>query len=212
MTHTPRVPLTPVAFRLLGANMSEQWRDIPGWEGLYQASTEGRIRSVDRLKGDSGSGRAVKGRIMAYTLNHKGYRTVHLSRGGTGKRVSVHRMVAATFIPNESRKEQVNHKNGIKTDNRVENLEWVTNLENMRHAVAHGLTNMAPCLAAAHTKEAHEKGARKVMRPVIRSDGKMYDSVKSAAEDMGVHHSAISQNIHGKTRTCKGYSFRFAKE
>lgn len=164
------------------------------------------------MKGDYGSGRAVTGRIMAQTKNRKGYHTVHLSKGGFDKRISVHRIVAITFIPNDENKEQVNHKDGNKDNNAVENLEWVTNLENMRHAFSNGLANIGPCLRAAHTKETREKVRKSLQRKVVRSDGIVFESVNDAAKSVGVCHSAISMNIHGQTKTCQGYVFRFLHE
>lgn len=193
----------------LGVTLEEVWKDVKGWEGIYKVSSKGRVKSIERAKGEYGSGRAVHEHIMAHALNHKGYKTVHLSREGFNKRVAVHRLVAIAFIPNPDNLPQVNHIDGNKLNNSVDNLEWVTNLDNMRHAVKNGLTNMGPCLNAAHTPEVHKKVSEKRKKRVLRSDGAIFPSVNDAAKAIGVSHSAISMNIHGKTNRCGGYTFSF---
>lgn len=109
----------------------EIWTPIPGYEEFYEASTEGRIRSKDRIKGN---GVPLKGRILKPNTDRGGYLYVRLYRDGGSKYLKIHRLVAMTFIENPQNKPQVNHKNGIRNDNRLENLEWVTCSENHRHA------------------------------------------------------------------------------
>lgn len=118
----------------------EIWEDITGYEGFYQVSNMGRVRSVDRVISHSHSGYSTyKGRVKKTSFDTRGYPHASLTVNCVCKTFKIHRLVAQAFIPNPEKKETVNHKNGIKTDNRVDNLEWMTNTENMRHAHATGL-------------------------------------------------------------------------
>lgn len=113
--------------------MKEIWIDIKEFEGKYQVSNLGRVKS---LKDSSGKHRELilKGRSEGH-----GYLKVDLSKGGKCKSMRIHRLVAEAFIPKPKNKTDVNHINGIKTDNRLENLEWVTRSENLKHAYDIGL-------------------------------------------------------------------------
>lgn len=121
-----------------GDYMKEIWKDIPGFEGCYQASTLGRIRSLDRTITRGASKRRgpyeakLKGRIIKPVLRKDGYVVVPLGESLPCNRV--HQLIAGTFIPNPENKPMINHKNGDREDNSVNNLEWCTNQENQIHA------------------------------------------------------------------------------
>ena len=113
--------------------MTETWKPIPSTGGMYEASSLGRIRSIDREVGHRWGGTATKkGRVLSPIVDRDGYHTVSICRAGTGRRLRVHRLVAETFHPGGCG--EVNHKDFDKANNRPENLEWVAHAENQRHA------------------------------------------------------------------------------
>lgn len=102
----------------------EQWRDIDGYDGMYQVSDLGRVRSRNR----------GEWRVMSASKNNSGYLIVQLSKYNKKKHFLVHRLVASVFIPNsDESKTQINHINEVKTDNRASNLEWCTSSYNMNY-------------------------------------------------------------------------------
>jgi hypothetical protein len=119
----------------------EEWKAIKGYEGIYEVSSYGRVRSLDRYVSTSikhNEKRLVKGMYLKPHLKRNGYLSVDLKTPEKQKTVSVHRLVALAFIPLIEGKNVVNHKNLNKLDNRVENLEWVTAEENREHAKVNG--------------------------------------------------------------------------
>ena len=118
------------------------WKYVKGYEGMYEVSTSGEIRSVKRptVYKDGRIG-IHQGRVLKTSINKKGYLRTDLTKEGKRKSVLIHRVVAETFIPNPEGKEQVNHKDGNKLNCHVRNLEWNTNEENILHANENGLRN-----------------------------------------------------------------------
>lgn len=120
----------------------EEFKDIPGWEGMYQAGNHGTVRSLDRIV-VSCTGKAYhrKGKIMPQHYNEDGYRVVYLTRNGRDRTLGVHRAMALAFIPNPDNKPMVNHLNAKRDDNRLDNLEWCTNAENIKHSFNLGISD-----------------------------------------------------------------------
>ncbi len=116
--------------------MTEIWRDIKNWKGSYQISSFGRIKSLARTVPFRNGVTNIYEKIMRPSLSASGYLVTLFSKGGRNALAfnqSVHRLVAVAFIPNPNRYSDVNHKNGIRHDNRMENLEWCNRRENVSH-------------------------------------------------------------------------------
>lgn len=122
----------------------EEWRDIEGYEGFYQVSTHGRIKSLARtITCKNGMLKPFKERILTPHFNTNGYLWVHLQRNSVKEFWFIHRLVARAFVPNPDNKPFVNHKSGRKTDNVADLLEWSTRRENVAHAFSTGLMSHA---------------------------------------------------------------------
>lgn len=166
--------------------MNEYWKDIKGYEGLYQISNFGRIKSFVR----------GKGRIKSPNITVHGYCVVHLHNGNSKKYTGVHRLVAEAFIPNPNNLPQVNHINGDKTDNRVENLEWCTCKDNQIHAVKTGL---------------RDGWSNEPVKVYCNELNMEFDSMRSAAKYLGCTIGMIRNVLLNRTKTIwKKYTFRYA--
>ena len=177
----------------------EQWRDIDGFEGMYQISDCGRVRSVERVVKMTRYGKEHdmhhKGRVLRTHTTKDGYTSVQLTKGSKPHTLRVHRLVAKAFIPNSDRLPDVNHKDGDKSNNKKNNLEWCTKSYNTKHAYDNGLIDKSKM-----------KFNRKKVR---RSDGKVFESLTEAAEDSGTHISDVSMCCHGRLLHTAGYGFEF---
>lgn len=185
--------------------MEEIWKDIEGYEGIYRVSTLGRIRSLDRTveckyKNGLVYYKNLKGRIIKPAKGTSGYLGVGLARGGKVKSKMVHRFVAKAFIPIIKGKEEVNHINGDKHDNRVSNLEWVTPSENHIHAVKAGL----------HVSGKTDKRSKKVVQKTLEGSVLRYFwGTREASRETGIPQSMISDCCRGRMKKTKGYIFEF---
>lgn len=115
--------------------MQEEWRSVVGYEGLYEVSNLGNIKSLKKKN-------VTSNKILKLSLNKYGYSCTCFIKNKKMKNFLAHRVVAQAFIPNPINKATVNHKNGIKTDNVVTNLEWCTMEENRKHAIDTGLIDI----------------------------------------------------------------------
>lgn len=117
--------------------MNEELYEIKGYEGLYAITKDGRVWSYPKKKWHGGI--EHNGKWINQTYDQAGYLKLNLWKNKKRNRAYIHRLIGETFIKNQFNKQQINHKNGIKTDNRIENLEWCTNQENCIHAWKTGL-------------------------------------------------------------------------
>ena len=117
--------------------MDEIWKSIVGYEDLYEVSSLGRVRSIDRVIIKIRNGRQFKARLRSAikrpSSNGSGYVNIILSRNSTIKTEYVHRLVATAFLPRKAGQEEVNHIDFDKANNAASNLQWVSHLENQRH-------------------------------------------------------------------------------
>lgn len=180
----------------------EEWKDIKGYEGYYQISSFGRVKSLSRIVNSSyGKTRVIKERILILRRDKDGYMIVTFCINNQRTTHKVHRLVAEAFIPNPENKPTVNHKNGDKAKNYVDNLEWATDKEQMTHRVKVLGQNKAPSSKCRETWK----------KKVCRSDGKIYNSIKEAGIDNNISPSNITMCCQGKCKTIGGYGWCYYK-
>jgi hypothetical protein len=174
--------------------MTEEWKPVYGYEGLYEVSSIGNVRSIGRyINSKSGSKTYREGRVISQFVTPSGYRTVCICVNGTRKTFLVHRLVAKAFLGGEN--ETVNHKNLDKTDNRLENLEWLTYSENNKHAHASGAH--AYVKLARYNEKRRKKLTLNCVENIIKSC-KYGEFQKSVAEKFGVSQSLVSKIVNDK--------------
>lgn len=170
--------------------MKEIWKDIPEFEGLYQISNLGRIMSFPRKGGFKNK------TILKNGKSKKNYAQISLSENGKKTCKKIHRLVAQAFIPNPENKPEINHKDGVKANNHVDNLEWCTNQENIDHAIKNGLRGGLFVSGSKHFKALFCE--EEVLE--IRDKYKNFEySQKELAERYRVSKSAISSIIHRRS-------------
>lgn len=121
---------------------NEIWADVFGFEGVYEVSNLGRVKALSIIKRHGRYSHLHKEKILKVKIERRGYLQVTLQHEGNRSYYGVHQLVALAFIPNSENKPTVNHKNGCKSDNVVDNLEWATHKEQINHADSNGLRNV----------------------------------------------------------------------
>lgn len=177
-----------------------EYKDIEGYEGLYQVSNKGTVISVPRL---DRLGRKIGGKLLECTRHSGGYLRVCLYKEGSKTYKYVHRLVALAFISNPEHKDQVNHINGEKTDNSVENLEWATSQENNTHAKSTGLN--------VNKRREDSSSYKGPIQQIDAYTGELIRVIHGgnlALKELGFTPSSVSACITGKRKSHKGYLFR----
>lgn len=175
--------------------MEEIWKDIKGYEGLYQISTNGRVKSLLKVT-KFGNRLKVNGEmILKPALGKRGYYVVSLNHNGKSKTFTIHRLIAEAFIPNPLNKKFIDHINTIKTDNRIENLRWVTNKENSNNILTlkHSSESTSKKWKDGCYNNRNNIHYRKVQQ--FDKEGNLiatYDSIVEAAKITGIDRSSIS--------------------
>lgn len=168
--------------------MAEIWKDIKGYEGKYQVSNLGNVRSLNYHQTQG-----IK--TLKCWLSSAGYNTVTLCSNGRGENFTVHRLVAEAFVPNPNNYPVVNHKNEIKTDNRVTNLEWCTYGYNV---------NYGNCIQRIKNSQSNKK--------CVKVDDVLFSSIAEAARYLGVRQSSLNLAFIHKQTSFKGHKIELIKK
>lgn len=186
--------------------VNENWMDIPNSRGVYQVSNYGRIKRICHTRYSNRyrtNGRTYQTKILKCSINKQGYVNFQMyNLDNTMTTFKVHRLVANLFIPNNKNKPQVNHIDGDKLNNKVDNLEWCTNSENGKHAWDNGL----------RTKRLGKdnKFSVKIDQFDLNNNYiKTWGSIGEITRELGISHSLITATCQGKQKTSRGYIWKY---
>lgn len=188
--------------------MDEMWKDVPQWEGYYQVSNLGRVRSVDRIT----NSRPACSKVLKQAVQNSGYYFVSLWKNNKSKNALVHRIVALAFIKNNDKKKKyVNHIDGNKFNNNFENLEWCTFSENIKHSYLLGIR----VVSDKHINRLKKFNTQTKSKEVLQYDLngnfiKKHLSIKSASLEVGVSGTRIGLCIGGRKehKTAGGFIWK----
>jgi hypothetical protein len=187
----------------LGDLENEIWKDIIGYEGFYKTSNLGRIKSLPKQRGFSNE---IKSIIRKQNHDKVGYLVCGICKEGIEKKFKVHRLIAIHFIDNPDNKTDVNHINGIKDDNRIVNLEWVSKLENQIHSWEK--LNRVSSHKGKFGKNNHL--SKKVNQYTLNGELiKKWDSMADVERELKISHSHISKVCIGTYKQYMGFKWKF---
>ena len=182
----------------------EIWKDIEGFEGRYQVSNLGRVKSLERTVWDNrGYYKTVSEKILKPQKKGNGYLQVQLSQDGKEKWYLVHRLVAIAFLPNPNNLPQVNHISEDKLDNRVSNLEWVTCKENTNHGTG---------IKRRSEKRRNDPRTSKPIIGIDKITGLIVDfpSIKEASRQLSINKANITSCLKSRCKSAGGYVWYYA--
>ena len=183
--------------------MREIWKDICGYEGLYQISNFGRIKSLNY-------NHTKKEKVLCEKHHKSNYVTVMLCKNVVNRNKSIHTLVASAFIPNPNNYPCVNHIDGNKKNNNADNLEWCTHKQNIEHAIKTGLANHYGMLGRTGAKNNLSK---KIVQYDLQGNVvKRWDCISDAARFYGIRPGNISNCLTGRNKSYKGYIWRYVEE
>jgi len=152
----------------------QEWEPVAGFCNKYLISKNGAVVSIQPGK---------RNKFLSKRIDRGGYQTVRLNKDGITSTHFIHRLIAASYIPNPENKSFINHINGIKTDNRIANLEWCTHAENMQHAYDSGIIKIKS-------------------KPVLnKCTGELYPSIKQAAKAVNISYGTCRNYLNGNIKT-----------
>lgn len=194
------------------------WKPVKDFEGYYEVSDDGEVRSLDRpVRSRWGGERMIKGVVLKQATSKKGYKTIVLHKNKLWYQKQVHRLVAEAFIPNPLNLPQVNHKDTDKANNKVDNLEWITGVDNIRHAFANGCFKRTQ-RKVEHAREVQLECAIKKRRCVAMIDcdtGEtigIFRSIIDAERATGISNSKITCVCKGKRHQTGGYKWKYMED
>ena len=186
---------------------NEIWKDIELYEGLYQVSNKGNVRSVDRLVNGPNGVRKFKGKVLKQ-YKRGSYSKITLSKDSMVKTYDVHRLVAKAFIPNPNNYQQVNHKNENGCDNRVDNLEWCTAKYNANYGTRN--KRVGDKLKGRLCKdEIKHKFGHAVIAYKDNIIVGVYYSINECSKKLGIDRHSILYVLQGKYTQTKGYIIKY---
>ena len=190
--------------------MQEIWKDVKGYEGMYQVSNKGNVKSLDRVViSKNGVSKNLKGKMLAHKKHKGGYLQVVLCQDINRY---IHRLVAETFIPNIENLHEINHKDENKKNNNVENLEWCTRKYNVNYGT--GTQRMVEKMNYSETTKAMIKANRKPVLQFDKNDNfiKRWDSINDAERYINNNLTGnISKCLNGEIKYAFGYKWKYAK-
>jgi len=195
--------------------MQEIWRDIKDYEGYYQVSNLGNVRSLDRTLKNKNGLYTRKGKMLKKLINSKGYYVVNLRKNCTHKIQTIHRIIAETFISNKNNYPCVNHIDGNKLNNSLDNLEWCTYSHNIKEAFRLGLNkytykeNFNPYYWKGKKGIEHSKSKQVNQYDLKGNLLNKWGSITEASEKTGINYAYISLACNHKRKCAGNYVWRF---